>query len=248
MGYPLFRTEISPSGGKVDFSALYDTLLGALRARLASGEVSERRMAQLVGISQPHMHNVLKGVRFLSPEIADRIIRQLGISLLELFPEQEIESVWRRRKDWPCTDVPVLEGCIGPGLPLPTRISAVEKHPFPRAFVRAIERPVLARVALDPMIAPVFAPNDLVLLDRSTVKRSAPQSNSFYVINRHGEGLIRRLRVGTTTLGLLAAEGSNRPRLLEKITLGSTHILDVVRAKVVWLGRYLDGGSTGLDP
>jgi hypothetical protein len=35
-----------------------------LRERVMNGEISERRLAQLTGISQPHMHNVLKGTEF----------------------------------------------------------------------------------------------------------------------------------------------------------------------------------------
>jgi plasmid maintenance system antidote protein VapI len=83
----------------MDFRELHDRMLAAVRVRLASGEISERRLAHLIGISQPHMHNVVKGVRLLSPEIADRIVRKLGISLLELFPRQEVEAVWRNRLD-----------------------------------------------------------------------------------------------------------------------------------------------------
>jgi len=232
----------------MNFRALYERLLATLRLRLASGEVSERRLAHLVGVSQPHMHNVLKGVRFLSPEIADRIVRHLGISLLELFPREEIDSIYRRRQDWPWSEVPVLEGWIGPGLPLPARISPVEKHPFPKAFVRTLERPVIARLALDPRMAAVLAQNDLVLLDHAAARRSNPEPGGLYLISRRGEGLIRRLRRAGSTLGLLGVDSPDRPRLLEKVTLGPTHILDIIRARVVWLGRYLDAASTGLGP
>jgi DNA-binding transcriptional regulator YdaS (Cro superfamily) len=228
----------------MDFRELHDRMLAAVRVRLASGEISERRLAHLIGISQPHMHNVVKGVRLLSPEIADRIVRKLGISLLELFPRQEVEAVWRNRLDWPWCEVPVLEGWIGPGLPLPVRISSIEKYPFPKSFIRALDRPVVARLTRDPLLAPVFTQDDLVLLDHSAARRASPEPDGFFLISRQGEGVIRRLRRAGSRLGLLAADTFEGPRLVDKFTLGPTHVLDVVRAKVVWMGRYLDAGST----
>ena len=41
-------------------------------------------LARITGISQPHIHNVLKGKRLLSPEKADEVLRQLQIDLLDL--------------------------------------------------------------------------------------------------------------------------------------------------------------------
>ena len=51
----------------MDFRELQIRLVAVLKSRLKNGELSERRMAHLTGISQPHIHNVLKGVRILSP-------------------------------------------------------------------------------------------------------------------------------------------------------------------------------------
>jgi plasmid maintenance system antidote protein VapI len=64
-------------------------VLGALRSevcrRMANGESTERSLAGRVGVSQPQIHNVLKGARKLTPELADRILQVLGISVLDLF-------------------------------------------------------------------------------------------------------------------------------------------------------------------
>ena len=46
--------------------------------------LTERGLAGLIGVSQPHMHNILKGIRKLSPVVADRILATLEISLLDL--------------------------------------------------------------------------------------------------------------------------------------------------------------------
>lgn len=67
------------------FETLQGRLLDCIKWRVRNGELTERRLAGLVGISQPHMHNILKGVRALSPETADRILKTLEMSVLDLF-------------------------------------------------------------------------------------------------------------------------------------------------------------------
>lgn len=67
------------------FETLQGRLLDCIKWRVQNGELTERRLAGLVGISQPHMHNILKGVRALSPEMADRILKTLEMSVLDLF-------------------------------------------------------------------------------------------------------------------------------------------------------------------
>jgi transcriptional regulator with XRE-family HTH domain len=72
------------------FETLRGRLIERIRKRVQNGEVTERRLAGLSGISQPHIHNLLKGARALSPEIADRILRTLDMSVFDLLdPEEE---------------------------------------------------------------------------------------------------------------------------------------------------------------
>ena len=54
-------------------------LLAYVRNQVRNGELTERGFARLIGISQPHAHNVLKGVRTLSPEIFDLALKYLAI-------------------------------------------------------------------------------------------------------------------------------------------------------------------------
>jgi transcriptional regulator with XRE-family HTH domain len=67
-----------------DFETLQRRLLARVKSCVQNGEVTERGLARMIGISQPHMHHILKGVRSLSVETADRILRKLDISLLDL--------------------------------------------------------------------------------------------------------------------------------------------------------------------
>jgi transcriptional regulator with XRE-family HTH domain len=73
----------------MDFRELERRFVERLRERVRAGEFTERRLAQITGISQPHIHNVLKGKRSLSMEAADEILRVLRMDLLDLLDPEE---------------------------------------------------------------------------------------------------------------------------------------------------------------
>src|SRR5437879_9983781 len=72
------------------FEVLRLRLIADVRGRVQRGEVTERRLARLTGISQPHLHNIINGVRSLSPTMADLLLRQLQITVLDLLSAQEL--------------------------------------------------------------------------------------------------------------------------------------------------------------
>jgi hypothetical protein len=76
----------------VDFQMLQNRLLSEVRARVRNGEMTERGLARTAGISQPHIHNVLKGARVLSLEATDRVLRQLGVDLADLLAGEDITA------------------------------------------------------------------------------------------------------------------------------------------------------------
>jgi transcriptional regulator with XRE-family HTH domain len=76
-----------------DFQA---RLMAHLRGLVRGGEITERGLARLTMVSQPHIHHVLKGKRALSPETADKILLQLRLDLLDLLEPGELLE-WRRR-------------------------------------------------------------------------------------------------------------------------------------------------------
>ena len=67
----------------INFEWLQLELIQYVRASIRKGEVTERALARASGISQPHLHNVLKGKRALSLEKADRILAHLKLDLSE---------------------------------------------------------------------------------------------------------------------------------------------------------------------
>jgi antitoxin component HigA of HigAB toxin-antitoxin module len=73
---------------------LQQRFIALLRKRIRNGELTERGLARMVGVSQPHMHNVLHGKRSFSIETTDNMMRQLRIDVLDLVDPAE----WEARK------------------------------------------------------------------------------------------------------------------------------------------------------
>jgi hypothetical protein len=69
------------SESAITFATLEKRLLNHLRDMIRKGEITERSLARITGISQPHLHNVLKGKRLLSTEKADHILSYLRLDL-----------------------------------------------------------------------------------------------------------------------------------------------------------------------
>ena len=81
----------------MDFQNLQARFVVFLRERVRSGELTERGLARLTRVSQPHIHNVLKEKRFLSMEMSDRILRRLRMDLFDLIRPEDIAE-WQRRR------------------------------------------------------------------------------------------------------------------------------------------------------
>lgn len=76
----------------IDFAQLHARLIEHLLERVRNGEITERGLSRLTGVSQPHIHNVLKGKRLLSPASADGILRHLHIDVLDLLEPHELHE------------------------------------------------------------------------------------------------------------------------------------------------------------
>jgi transcriptional regulator with XRE-family HTH domain len=76
----------------LSFKALQARLLGFVNARIQNGELSERALARLLGISQPHLHNVLKGARHLQLPLADAFLAFFRISVGDLLSNEELRD------------------------------------------------------------------------------------------------------------------------------------------------------------
>lgn len=80
------------------FEHLLQALRRDLRQRVRNGEVTERGLARMAGISQPHLHNMLKGARALSAEKADLLLTRLELSVVDVL-DMVPAVAWARAGD-----------------------------------------------------------------------------------------------------------------------------------------------------
>jgi hypothetical protein len=199
--------------------------------------VTERALARLCDISQPHMHNVLKNIRSLSIKSADRLMLALEIRVSDLLWLGSGED------DVSVRTVPVVRNRIGPGT---DSILTVFRGylPLPQSLLRNLIRPVAARLAPDLVLPRAVAARDLVLLDQNPAVRamsgSASASDSIWIVDG-GAGLrVRYLRVGGTLLYIAHEDNLSDPRRWKATPLRGRNILDIVRARIVWIGREME--------
>lgn len=81
----------------MDFGDLRGRLIEELRERVRRGELTERGLARISGVSQPHIHNVLKGKKIISLALCDEILHHLQIDVLDLMRPEDLMA-WRGRR------------------------------------------------------------------------------------------------------------------------------------------------------
>lgn len=93
---------------RLTFRELSARLIRELNHRIHSGGLTERGLARRLEASQPHIHNMLKGVRGMSMPLADHILDRMQIPLESLLTEDEIKRI-SERKQVPARSLPARE-------------------------------------------------------------------------------------------------------------------------------------------
>lgn len=218
---------------------LQNTLLETLRGRVRNGEMTERRLAKLVGVSQPHMHNVLKGYRELSPKLADQILRELRLSIFDLVDRDSLNR-YLSAEVVDTADrvyIPMLRGRIGPGFAWPTDVEAYGRFLAPRSQVVGMTGAVAVLLGEDVRMHPTIAPGDIALLDQSRMARTKIDPNGLYVVKRGRTGAMCRLRKIGVDVYIASEDSLERPAAWERIDQGIHHVLHVVRARAVLIAQ-----------
>jgi hypothetical protein len=218
-------------------------LLAYVRSQIRNGVLTERGFARSVGISQPHVHNVLKGVRNLSPEFFDLALKYFHLSLLDLIPLDELEAHLRnRRTPHRSAEVPFLNGPIGPGMPWPTRLDPHKNLLLPYPSIEPPSNLVMASLIDDPNM-PSTAACDIALLDTSPASplKLAPQS--LFVIERGNEAVLRYIRPGTHGYYLATDVTLDTPADWEPLRLSDSELRAAVKARVRWIGGDWTGSE-----
>jgi transcriptional regulator with XRE-family HTH domain len=218
---------------------LQTRLIRHLQQRVRGGELSERSLARLIRYSQPHVHNVLKGSRLLTAELADRILRSLGIPLVSLLTREELGGV-----DPPgpveFMAVPVLQGRLGAGAAFPQPGQEASRYFLPERLAAAAVSPAMAQLdARETAMSPFLEPEDWVLLDRSPAVRRRPLFEHAYAVSWKAKGYVARCRVVGGALVLVEDNPRHSSGIPGQIPLAGLNVLDIVTARIVWVGREL---------
>ncbi|MGA2714539.1 MAG: hypothetical protein ABSG41_15665 [Bryobacteraceae bacterium] len=224
------------------FQELQKKLIDLARERVRTGCVTERGLARMCAVSQPHMHNVLKNIRRFSNESADRLMRALDIRVPDLLWQVSGEEAVHVRA------VPIVRNRIGPGTE--TIFSAFRGNlPMPGWLLEGLIEPLAARLAPDLVLPKALAANDLILLDQNPAVRVLPSGDGVWIV-AEGAGLrARYLRMEGARLYVGNELTRADPQQWLSIPLQGRNILEIVRARIVWISREMETKPAGpADP
>jgi len=219
------------------FREAQSRLVADLRQRIHNGDLTERGLARITGISQPHVHNVLKGARFLSVGFLDQILKTLHYSAIDLLTIPELESAIARRTRPHRLELPLLASPIGPGSAWAGIGPEKMRFSVPDDIGGIALELVLARVKFDPAQADRLTGKDMAALDTSRTRLEALDPDGLYVINRGGETPLRHIRFGAGGVYLPTTIQLDRPLDWQFVEVRAEDLFEIVKAKVVWLGK-----------
>ncbi len=216
----------------MSFSLLRERIRHSARESVRNGELTERGLARLTGFSQPHMHNVLKGVRILSTELADRLLRVLDLDVHDLAAGlSTTEPAFR--------SVPLIADIVGPGPAsfCPHRISGHVSVPTHVACACAC--PVAAFVGDDFRLPQHLAPGDLVVIHRSEEFGSAIDPRAVYVVQSARGSRFTYVRRAGGKLFTCSGPYLRCPSGWEQISGPGEPSGNVLFGRVAWVSRQL---------
>ena len=159
-------------------------------------------------------------------------MRALGITLSEL--------MWRSPEEGgvPVRIVPMVRNRIGPGID--TTLTAFRGcMPFAARIVERLVDPVVAQLGPDLVLPSAVSANDVILLDQNPEVRERPRGESCWVVAEPAGLRVRYVRWGGTRLYLANETTVRDPKLWDAVSLQGKQIADIVRARIVWIGREL---------
>ena len=223
---------------RVTFAVIQKRLLEALRLMLRNGDFTERGLARVVGLSQPHIHNVLKGARVLSSDVGDLLIAGLDLSLIELLGSDELGAALmaKQAQRQVSQSLPVLMGRIGPNDPFPSWRMAGEWVIARDPELQALRRPAFVQFGADPAIAPQWVKHGYGLLDFDEASRAEPGEPGWYALRWRGAGYLRQVSRRGDELVVLGQRTLEEWGAPETIALSEGALLQIVRARLVWVG------------
>ena len=209
------------------FELLFQRLRETVRNRVRQGEITESGLARLTQVSQPHLHNILKGKRLLTGELADRLLRQLRLGIRDLICASAPPAT---------IAVPFLDGFLGPGFPFPSVPHPHLRYPFPTPELTTSRSPFFVEIRGNVPIP--FRQRDIAMVDVDAQTRLQPLIGAWYAVNLGREINLRRVWVRGRSICL--AEGVPVAGEAKWFEPGNRSMLEILLARIVWFGRKLD--------
>lgn len=220
------------------FERLLQRLVRRLRSAVTNGEFTERGLARLTGISQPHLHHILSGKRSMTSHVADAILASVGWGIGDLLAEEEIDGIAleRRSHRGARKRIPVLAGRIGLSVPFPETSEVQEWLLVSTQYCDGIRRAFLAGLEPDPAVpfARLAGGFALIAEDEELRLRLAPED--WFVLRWGGAGMVRRVRAEAGSLILLGQECLHGGGGVANIPVAGHTLLSVVRGRLLWAG------------
>ena len=175
--------------------------------------MTQRHLARISGVSQPHVHNVLKGIRELTPTTADRFLHCLAWDVMDLLQSTELDDAIRHKPLSPASEreMGVLAHRIGPGVLWSSSESRYERFTLPFQRTLGFWKPVAAHLAFDPEMEGVFSAGDVGILDYCDEFETRRDPSSLYVVVQDGESRVRWIREARRGFYLLTKPTNQRP-------------------------------------
>jgi hypothetical protein len=185
------------------------------------------------------MHNVLKDIRALSNESADRLMEALHVTVADLLWSTSGDEGVEVRA------VPLVRSRLGPGA---DAVLTVHRGvvPLPARLVDALVNPVVAVLAPDLGLPRLVEANDMVLLDQNPAVRGSVEGQSVWVVAEAGGLRVRYLRTKRYFLYVVNETMLASPGEWPPVSLVERSILEIVRARVVWVGREFRDDPAGV--
>lgn len=223
----LFRREIYTEPDLTLFSTLQERLIRRLNREIRAGNLTERELARRAGLSQPHVHNVLKGIRSPTVGSADAMLRAISAGVCDLMESPETD-----RPD-PTVPVAYLRGGVGPGGRWDDQVDGGHGAQVACKLLAGISQAAIARILPDHEMSGV---SGHVLVDLVVRTDSVLLPHDLYVIVRMGEARLRFVRFGRDLVYFPTSATLNRPCEWESAPR-ETDLAGLVRARVCYLER-----------
>ena len=232
---------VSPQRSPLTFQDLAQRLVRDLGKLIHSGAVTERRLAAMVSLSQPHLHNVVNGLRRLTPTVADQIIECLDWSLLDLVESAEAQALLSRRQASLVNgrEVPLARAAVGAGFIFPGQ--EFTEITVPNSWLARAEIPVAVSAGLDPTMESTYTEGDILLVDHGRSARTPIYDDALYVVRWNGQSVARWLRFSSRGLYLVSDSDWAEPLRWPLIVASASQRRDLVEGKIIAVARRLDG-------